>query len=174
MRKLLTLILLFLLALPCGAEMYKWVDDEGNVSYGDHPAPGQKKQIIKPIPISTYSSGYRKSETTTVNNKTKKPKETRYTQLTIAQPQDDAAIRSNSGQLTVTLNTTPALDFKAGHIIELILNGSKVATSDSSSITLANLDRGTHTLSAYIIDKTGKVLITAPSSTFHLLRSAVR
>ncbi len=172
MRKLLTLILL-LLALPCGAEIYKWVDDDGNVHYGDHPAADQKNQIIKPMPISTYSSGYRKPGTTT-SKKTKKSEETRYTQLTIAQPQDDAAIRSNNGQLAVTLNMTPALDIKAGHRIEFILDGSKVATNDGSSITLTNLNRGTHTLSANIIDKKGKVLISAPSSTFHLLRSTVQ
>ncbi len=173
MRKRLTLILL-LLALPCSAEIYKWVDNEGNVSYGDHPAPGQKKQVIKPIPISTYSSGYRKPETTTARSKTKKAKETRYTQFTVAQPQNDAAIRSNNGQITITLATTPPLDTKAGHKIELIFDGSIVTTSDSTTTTLANLDRGSHTLSANIIDKQGKVLITAPDSTFYLLRSTVR
>ncbi|VAW88083.1 hypothetical protein MNBD_GAMMA18-1453 [hydrothermal vent metagenome] len=166
--------MLLLLALPCGAEMYKWVDDDGNVSYGDYPAPDQEKQVIKPIPISTYSSSYRKPDTKLATKQAKKAKETRYTQLTIAQPQDDAAIRSNNGQLTVTLVVTPPLDTKAGHKIELILDGSKIATSDGSSITLANLNRGTHSLEAKIINKKGEMLIASPSQTFHLLRSTAQ
>ncbi|MBI1732943.1 MAG: DUF4124 domain-containing protein, partial [Gammaproteobacteria bacterium] len=46
------------LALPAGAEMYKWVDENGNVHYTqERPPPGIEGQAIKPPPeVDTESA----------------------------------------------------------------------------------------------------------------------
>ncbi len=176
MRTILIFALL-ILAAPCSAEIYKSVDDEGNVTYGDRPTPNQESEIVKPPPISTYSSTYRPPNKKTVSNQANnnnKTKTTTYTQLVITQPQDDTAIRSNSGQVTVITKTTPPLDTKAGHKIEITLDGEKAATSSSGMIMLESLSRGTHSLRAVIIDENGKVLATSANQTFHLLRSSAQ
>ncbi|MCF6217504.1 MAG: DUF4124 domain-containing protein [Gammaproteobacteria bacterium] len=168
---------LFILATPCSAEIYKSVDDEGNVTYGDRPTANQESQIVKPLPISTYSSTYRPPNKQTVSNQennNKKTKTINYTQLLITQPQDDTALRSNSGQVTIITKTTPPLDTKAGHKIEITLDGERTATSDNGMVILEGLSRGTHSLSATIIDENGKVLATSANQTFHLLRSSAQ
>ena len=176
MRTILIFALLILTS-PCSAEIYKSVDDEGNVTYGDRPTPNRDNQIVKPPPISTYSSTYRppeKKTTSTQPRDTKQTKVTNYTQLVITQPQDDTAIRSNSGQVTIITKTTPPLDIQSGHKIEVTLDGEKAATSDNGMVILESLSRGTHSLSVAIIDKNGKVLATSANQTFHLLRSSAR
>jgi len=41
------MILLLVLAFPVQAEVYKWVDEKGNIHYGDKPV-GNSEQIIVP------------------------------------------------------------------------------------------------------------------------------
>ncbi len=44
-------LLLCLCALPAEAEIYKFVDDEGNVTYTNIPRPGAKKLELDPSPL---------------------------------------------------------------------------------------------------------------------------
>jgi len=49
----ITLLLALSVTLPTAAhgEMYKWVDDEGNVQYSQNPPPGSKAaEVVKPPP----------------------------------------------------------------------------------------------------------------------------
>ncbi len=53
------LILLSVVMLPASAGVYKWVDENGNVIYGDKPPDTNAKKLqIKPAPI--FDEGYQK------------------------------------------------------------------------------------------------------------------
>ena len=48
--RMLSLLVLLLTALPALGAMYKWVDEDGTVHYGEQPPPGRPHERIRPAP----------------------------------------------------------------------------------------------------------------------------
>jgi hypothetical protein len=163
--------LLFALTLSAAAsaEVYRIVDEDGNVTFTDQPRPGAERLRVAPVP--TYRAPKLPSPTGAEDT----PVETvKYQSVRIAQPEDDLAIRDNAGNVTVSVTTDPALVTAQGHRIQLYLDGEKQGKPTTSTMfTFSNLDRGTHTLVAAVVDDKGKELARSQPSTFHLLRAAV-
>lgn len=146
------------------AEIYKSVDEHGNAVFTDAPQAAQEantETVIVPelntmeaAPVPAYTPG---AET---------EPGFKYTELGI-KPSNDSTVRSNNGDVAVTLTLTPKL--QKGHQINLYLDGKKLAGS-SRYFQLSNVERGTHTLRAEVVDGDNKVLIQQ-SSTFHLQRA---
>ena len=163
-----------MITLPSHGAAYKWLDEEGNVVFGDSPPADRNTEEIKQVPLNIYKSPPPTSTTSRTQSNTNNPsKATHYTKLAILQPPDDMAIRSNSGQLTITLQIEPPLNNAAEHKIHIKLDGVKVAVTSSNSATIDNIDRGTHTIIAELVDMHGKVLKSSPTHTFHLLRHSI-
>ena len=92
-----------------------------------------------------------------------------YIGAVIVSPEDDAAVRSNAGNLRVRVRIDPQL--REGHWLRLLLDGvPQGASSRAPVFELTNIDRGTHSLQLHIVDKTDAVVYTGTPSTFHLLR----
>ncbi len=176
--RILILFIICIISLPANATIYKWVDEDGNVVFGDQPPVNRKKQEIKQAPLNTYSEPKPQAVAPEAPSENgtgdEEEKVTTYRKFSITSPGNDEAIRSNSGQLTIQISIAPPLDQAAGHQIQIQLDGKEAAISQSDAITLNELSRGTHTLKATIIDKNGKPLKQSSIHTFHLLRSSVR
>lgn len=163
---------LLLLGLGVQAEMYKWVDEEGNVSYSDQP---QHKDARK---LDSFSDNTIPATRVPPRAQPAPPPsgepETRYSLLQINSPEHDQAIRSNIGNISVSLMTQPALNVAQGHSISLLLDNKLVSENiTTDQATLQNLDRGTHQLSAIIKNKQGKTLQQSDTITFHLHRHSI-
>lgn len=170
--------LLFAGALPAAGAIYRTVDEDGNVVFTDVPPKETSKAVkldnhndytppaAETAPRNTGGTGWLADEDADQQD-TAHPG---YSSITIAHPGDDAAVRENAGNLTVTIESEPALDTNLGHSIEVLLDGESAATADGASVTLTNIDRGTHTLSANIVDSSGSVLGSSGTVTFHMLR----
>jgi hypothetical protein len=91
-----------------------------------------------------------------------------YASLAIAAPLHDEGVRANDGTVTVVVAVEPAL--QSGHQVEILLDGQPVAIAAATSITLTDLERGTHSLEARIVDPSGAILLSSALSTFHVLR----
>ena len=92
-----------------------------------------------------------------------------YASATIIAPEQDAAVRNNAGNLTVTVQVLPSL--QKGHLVQILLDGVPQGEPQPTlQVALTNLDRGTHALQARIVDAGGNVVFTGAASTFHLLR----
>ncbi len=65
------------------------------------------------------------------------------------------------------------LNTKLKHKIVIELDGAAVATTTTTQTLLTNLDRGTHTLRARVIDEQKRTLI-AHEIKFHLRRQSIR
>jgi hypothetical protein len=59
---------------------------------------------------------------------------------------------------------------RSGHVVEILLDGNAIGSGRATSASVSNLDRGTHTISATVKDADGKVVASAGSVTFHLLK----
>ncbi|WP_455204981.1 DUF4124 domain-containing protein [Kaarinaea lacus] len=165
------IIFLFVAILPSQAAVYKHVDEQGNVSYSDVPSKKDEKPVKVEEPMTFTPDPATRSSSSSETEKKPAEKPVEYQSLSIISPANDAAVRSNSGDVTIQLSLAPELQRK--HYIIVILDGAKVHEGSSTSVTLTNLDRGTHTISAQVQDAREKTLLASDPISFHLQRAAV-
>jgi len=175
MRLGLLLTLLFLFVMPATAA-YKWIAPDGSVTFSDHPphpdaekVPLSDTQTFIPAPIAPPKPSVKPNAEIEEIEET-----TSYSSVTITQPAHDESIRDNTGNITVTVAIDPKLRIKRGHKVTIELDGAVVATTTSGQATLSNVDRGSHTLRATIVDRDGKALSSSSANTFHLHRASIR
>ena len=176
MQKIIFALLLSALAVTnAHAELYKRVDEQGNVTYGDQPG-GQAKPV-QPGGLTTYSPPTRHTEPPAAQSKETSKKDpaqaaTHYSELLVLSPAKDEAIQSNDGNVSVKARATPPLDTNAGHQLVVLLDQKPGAKAPAAEALLKNVDRGTHTLRAQITDANGTVLAQSPEVTFHIRRGS--
>ena len=166
--RLPALCLLLACALPASAEIYRSTDAQGNPVFSDRPLPGASRvelpadnRMDSPQTTAAPTPGSAEPEGAPA-----------YQQLWISQPAPDANLRSNDGSLSVSLSSQPAL--QPGHRYRLLLDGQAQGSSTSPQFRLHNLDRGSHSLAAEIVDADGRVLARSPSQSVHLQRHSVQ
>lgn len=167
------LFLILMLSLSCGlaqAAVYKRVLPDGSVIFSDQPGPDAeeietpKPQTFTPPPTSTIIAPQTNSD--------KKPSAP-YASLTITTPVHDETIRDNTGNVSVSVSIEPPLQTQAAHKILIKLDGQVVGRpSTTQQLTLENVDRGTHTVQASVLNATGNTLLDSESVTFHMKRES--
>ena len=158
-----------LLYFSAHADIYKWTDSNGNVSFSDKPRPGAE-QVILPD-VQTFSSpvvSQTSSKTAPQKNNTKQT----YTILKIVSPEGEGTIWDNQGNLNVLIQVQPVL--KKGDNFQLIFDGKPIGEPQTApAFSLTNIDRGTHTVGVQIIDTFGKVRQTSEAVTFYMHKASV-
>jgi hypothetical protein len=164
-------VLLILLAASVQADVYKSVNDKGEVIYSDQPAPNAQRMKLpelptyKAPPIPGFSSTQETAPVAVASP---------YSSIKISAPENDATIRDNQGVVRVQVMLEPPLMTNEGHKIQFSLNGEPHGIPvGTPSISFSNLDRGTYTLSASVVDAGGQVLMTSDPVVFHLHRESV-
>lgn len=95
-----------------------------------------------------------------------------YTSLVITQPAAEETIHDNTGTMAVELALSPALQIEQGHRIKLLLDGTAMPVTGTTSLTLTEIDRGAHTLQAAVEDQSGAVLIVSEPVSFYMWRAS--
>lgn len=164
---------LLVLSFSVQAEMYKWVDENGEVVYSDEPPHEGAKPLDPPKITTTPAIKYTPPKPKAEKNpeETEKKTQTRYERFEITSPPHDQPLRNNPGNVTISFALEPGLDTANGHYINLKVDGkARDDKLQSMSVTIPHMDRGTHQLQAEIRNAEGKVIKTSNSVTFHLLR----
>jgi len=157
---------LLLIAWPVAAQVYTYIDAEGNRVFTDQPRSNQAQRVELAPSNSMSAPAPHYAPPAAVA--TPEPSQ-RYQVLRILIPQPDATIRDNSGNLIVSVNSEPALF--PGHRYRLLLDGVAVAESPRSPVfPLENIDRGTHQLAVEIVDTQERIIERTPNQPFHLHR----
>ena len=176
LRLALALGIIGVLCLPAQAEIFRTVDEAGNVVFTDIPPredDENAEQIIIENPNSfAVEEAIPNADAWIVEPEAGEEEEApfRYQALEIVSPADDEPVRENAGNITIVTNMNPRL--QRGHMARLLMDGNVVQEGSQASFSLANVDRGTHTISVEIVDENGDVLIRSAESTFHMLRFA--
>ena len=164
-------------ATTVSAEIYKIVDTDGNIVFTDIPPNDSKEtvQLTDPndfTPIAPTTPDSTNTPNRALHTNTEGPTELlkRYESVVITQPAEDEAVRENSGNITVRVSANPTLSLPQGHIFELRLDTVVIARNQSGIFKLENVDRGTHTLKALIMNNAETVVATSADQTFHMLR----
>lgn len=156
-------------AIAAQAEVYKSVDSEGNIIFSDTPTENSEK--VRLPPIMTYSAPKPAMRESASDQKDAKVDNNHYDSLVITEPLAEAAIRDNTGTVSMVVKSEPALRAELGHRIQFVLDGVPQQTPGlAMGATLSNLDRGSHTLSAQIQSADGTVLISASPVTIFVHR----
>ncbi|MBK8163670.1 MAG: DUF4124 domain-containing protein [Gammaproteobacteria bacterium] len=152
---------------PCAlaAEIYKQVLPDGTVTYSSEPLPNAEK-IDPPQPMVIPSL---KSPAGAGAVERTQPIVPPYDRLEIMEPTDDQVIWSNEREVSVDIALEPALKVQQGHRLVILLDGSRVAgPADDTRFTIAEVDRGSHVLTAEVHDIAGRVLMHSAPVTIHL------
>lgn len=163
------LIISLMIAGACSsalAEVFTYIDADGNRVYTDQPKPGNAKRVemapMNQMPVIKSPERPRAQPATPVAAPT-------YQVLRILFPEPDSVVEDAAGNLMVTINSEPAL--LPEHSYRLLFDGKEVGPPSRSAVfPLENLDRGTHQLAVEIIDSQGQVIERTPSQPVHVRR----
>jgi len=162
--------LLMLSATPLLAQVYKVVDEDGNVTYTDQPpADGSGPIELKPISVveaPTYQTAPRTGDEADTEEKGMSLAYLRknYKDFTIVSPQQDESVWRADGPISVAWNTKYAL--QDGMQVTLFLDGKRHSSTTQQIVAMANLDRGEHVLSAELRDANNRLIAQAAPVTF--------
>ena len=148
-------------------KIYKYTLSNGDVVYSDKPPPTDQGEEITLEPLQGFSlPAPRPLARSTADKDEAEP--TGYKEFKVTSPSNDATIRDNGGNVHVSLSLTPGL--RGGHSIEVMMDGQPIGSGSGTSITLTEVDRGTHTVQAAVKDNDGKEIARSNSVIFHLKR----
>lgn len=160
--------------LVCGAaDVYRWVDEQGQVVYSDVPQPGAEQLRID-VPVSDTQPPPEAGELETSAGEPAAPAEPfRYDQFEILSPAPEEVLWNIEGQLNVAFRIRPTL--QRGHSATLYLDDQPAATlaSGTTSAMLDEVYRGTHSLRAEILDAAGNRLAQAPPVSFTVRQTSI-
>ena len=167
MRSLLVLVGLALcVGVLAQDSVYKRVNPDGSVEYSDQPIQGA--EVMKVPKGSTFTMPDTPTSATKPADSTPEEPAVVYDSLEIIRPANDESVRSNEGKVRALARVVPELDPK--HRFRWSMDGEIIPDVTSPELRLNNIDRGSHTLQAEIIDTDGKVIISSETITFHLMR----
>ncbi|KEF29791.1 MAG: DUF4124 domain-containing protein [Gammaproteobacteria bacterium] len=161
---------LIALSGPVSAEVYRNVDQYGNVTYSDEPSKGAETVDVKPVTTITLPKPQNVQKTDELRKEVEREGSV-YDSVSFVYPENNQAFQSGSGDVQFEIRSTP--DLQKGHKYEVTLDGQPVGQTAAGSITVNNVFRGTHTARVHIIDENGIQVKTGPSITFTVHRPVV-
>ena len=170
-------------AAHAASRIYKSVDAEGNAIFTDIPPSNDEKKAevelgeINEFPTTRQpKAGAQETRRTRVADSGENEEDVgppTYDSLQVTSPKYDLSIRENSGNISISVSLSPELSSQHGHALEILMDDQVLASADRTFVDLENVDRGTRTVIARVIDEQGGTLITSEPVSFHMLRSSV-
>lgn len=167
MKPLLVMLMLLVTGLA-QAEVYKSVNEKGEVVYSDTPVQGAERmrlpelQTYTPPPVPKFRTADKPAAKTGI-----------YDSFDFLKPGNESTIRNNLGIVELQLRLEPSLKLRSNHRIQFYMNGERYGPLlDRSAITISNVDRGTHTFSASVFDAGGAEQISTPTITVYVQRES--
>lgn len=157
-------------------QIYRTVDADGNVVFTDVPpanATGEPagKAVDLP-PSNTYQSETpppAQSQPETDESTAEPAAASYYDDLSIVDPTNDQTIRSNNGDMLIQAVVDPPL--RSDHRLLLTFDGAPTDMQANGGVfELTNVDRGTHTAAARIVDANNEVVMESQPVTFTVQR----
>jgi len=174
MRSLLLIAVGLLAATAYATDVYRWVDDQGQVHFSDRPLEGGERVEIRPQgKLGTPEFEPRRSRSAAVEESEDSDEAFRYRSLEILSPSQEEVLWNIEGQLDVSMQLEPRL--RQGHSVELLLDGEPVEQlrPGSMQVRLSEVYRGVHVLRASVRDQNGQLLIESQPRTFAVQQTSI-
>ena len=156
-----------------GADVYRWIDADGQAHYSDRPQPGAERITINVSPpASSSTDGTNPTVSTPAPADDPQPPIFTYQSLTITSPAQEQTLWNIEGQLDVVASVQPAL--QPGHVLQFYLDGRMMPAEPGSSQTrFSEVVRGEHSLRVEVVDASGRSLVASPESRFYVRQTAI-
>ncbi|NOR19874.1 MAG: DUF4124 domain-containing protein [Xanthomonadales bacterium] len=170
---MLTVLVLVLAAMPLTAQVYRVVDEDGNVTYTDQP-PGDGSKPIKLQPISVIETPkYETKPKPKAEGEDGEPLSLRslrrmYRDFAIVAPQSEESIWHPEAPITVAWSTGSQL--QDGMTVSVSIDGKLQTSTTDRVIPVGNLDRGEHTVTAELTNERNQKVATAEPIVFFIRR----
>lgn len=172
------LVSVLLVSQPAGAAertIYRTTDANGRPVFTDVP-PRNKDDaqtiVLQVEDANTYQATSARTPYEGRAEANQNAASNLYSSISIVSPGDDESIRNNAGNVNIQAEVFPEL--RRGHQLRLIMDGVLTElVADGTSFQLGNVDRGSHSVAAAVVDRSGTVLTQSPSITFNLMRNSV-
>ncbi|MGD8308398.1 MAG: DUF4124 domain-containing protein [Chromatiales bacterium] len=167
--KIAWLVLALLVPPAAGAEIYRIVDEDGNVVYSDTPAPSAER--VRLPGLSTYAPPeYKTAGEEPAGAEAESAAAAEYA-VSIVRPEPDASVRADGGTLDVELDVSPPPG-GSGDVVMYRLDDEAPRSTTRTTFSLEDVSRGPHTLTVWIADSGGNPLSDRRSVRFGLLRGS--
>jgi hypothetical protein len=169
MRVLLFTLMSIACAAALSATVYKWVDENGVTHYSDQPHDNAEKvQVAQP---QTYKAPRVNAQAGAQPPSQSRPPNT-YQSCDVVAPANDQTFPNTDSVMTAVQVSPQPHD---GDQVSLLLDGQRLAgfPPTGGSFTISPIDRGTHSLQAFVQDVRGKVLCQSANVTFTVLQPSV-
>lgn len=171
MRALLIFTLLVLAVPPASAQIYKYIDANGNTAFSSQPPNGTKAESVdlqplpnvqreeaparEPAPGTTRApaaASPANADAAPVAAAKPGAKGPPYTRLALTDLPTGEALRANNGTFTVGVDIAPPLS--GARQVRLVLDGEVYGepTNQVRGLKLENLDRGDHAMAIQVVE----------------------
>ncbi len=158
-----------LLVSPATAEVYKIVDEFGNVTYTDSPPEGAEvEEVVLPelitqpaIPVPQREESGDPLEFVPASQ----------IQIQMVTPINQTVIPP--GQMTIPVEVSLTRPLEENEVVQILLNGTLKAVSPSTVFMLDDLIRGEHTLQARVVDQGRTVKAQSQVITVYVQRATI-
>lgn len=163
-RRLALALTVFSLSALAADEVYRWVDKQGVVHYGAQPPNKDAKPVALPA-LQTYKAGSK----VPLPSVAQAPKilASEVKEVRITAPVQDEIFRDPAGLVNVSVAVVPGLPAGAGIVFYLDGSPKNAKPLSTTSTSFTGVERGEHSVSAAVVDATGKELGRAPPITFY-------
>jgi len=177
---MIVLFVLYPLAALAG-EVYRWVDEDGDVHYSDTKrGDAEQVEIEEPQTVpapdtSSADTGENTEQTRQAggDGATDKAGAPSYKTLRISEPESEATIWDNQGNVPFRVALEPELSRKAGHRLAVYVDGERRRTIPGTQDILTGIDRGEHELRVAVIDAQGEELTSSEPVTFFVKQASL-
>jgi hypothetical protein len=167
-----SLILPLGLLLACStvmADVYRWVDDAGNVIYSDTARDGAEKIQLNETTVVPALKPQRRKR---VTERKAENAFAGYDSVRITSPANEETLRNTTG-VNVTVEVVPAL--QSGDQLQLYFDGKAYGKPSSrTNFTVSEVERGSHDLSVAVLDVSGRQLKRSDTSVFFTHRRSIQ
>ncbi len=147
---------------PVGNTGYRIVHPDGTVEFTDDASRGGQEIKLRDVQTIDVKDDGSRQPSKPIDDSTGPP--SRYRGLTITSPQQEQTLWFNGEDIFVSVAVIPRL--RTGDMLVISLDGSVRARGKSTSLSIGQVDRGSHTLKAEIVDEDGSAFISADPVTF--------
>ncbi|MDX1635347.1 MAG: DUF4124 domain-containing protein [Marinobacter sp.] len=165
--------LILAISFPAWSEVYRHVDENGNVTFSDEPQNGAEAIKVKPVTTVTLPKLQDLPDETRDQDQQDQQQEPQasYQSIQFNAPENNEAFWSGSGDITFSVSSNPPL--RQGHKYEVTLDGQIVGQSTDGTVAVQNVFRGTHQAQVSVVDSQGRPVQRGQSISFTIHRPSV-
>jgi len=171
MRASILILLAAWSAVTVAAEVYRWVDETGQVHFSDVPHEGAESVTLPDA--QTFSAPPRVQRSAEDGQDTEE-EDVGYSSVKITNPRPEEVLWSTGGLVNVSVSTQPKL--RRDHILIIYLDGQEVdsLTGTKRQTELTDVFRGAHTLRTDIRDREGRVFAESDPVAFTVKQTSIQ